>query len=99
MHQKDITKINYVLNTYQDYLDFKEKFSCKRRKQMNPYENSLKFLYNRRLFMSIINNFFPAKSFRMDCYRHALIPIIHHFNKTWEIFMLFPAFSSKRCAI
>lgn len=27
MHQKDITKINYVLNTYQDYLDFKEKFS------------------------------------------------------------------------
>lgn len=40
--------------------------------------------------MSIINNFFPAKSFRMDCYRHALIPIIHHFNKNWEIFMLFP---------
>lgn len=27
MHQKNITKVNYVLNKYQDYLDFKEHFS------------------------------------------------------------------------
>lgn len=26
MYQKNITKINYILNTYQDYLDFKEHF-------------------------------------------------------------------------
>lgn len=40
--------------------------------------------------MPIIDNFHPASSFRMDCYRHSLIPIINHFNMMWEIFMLFP---------
>lgn len=27
MHQKNITKINYILNSYQDYINFKERFS------------------------------------------------------------------------
>ena len=40
--------------------------------------------------MKKLENFEPAQFLRMDCYRHALIPVVRHFNKPWEIFLLFP---------